>query len=303
MNEFDIRLPFTAAEAKLRGITRSQLTSPKYRRVRRNCYVDARVPDSELLDVHAAVKVMPAAEFVCGTTAARIWGAAAPSSGSIHLGTLQRVASRQPDITLHRYALRPPLTEWSGLPITTPAQTFIDGAAHLTFVDGLVLADSLLRRTALGLDALTEAVCAVPGRPGDRLREIVAFARERVDSPYESRLRLLIVTADLPEPQVNLECTDGAGRERRIDLAYEEWKVAIEFDGRHHIERAAQWQSDIVRREDLEAQGWRFVVITSSDLHTKPLEVLRRIVDALVAAGAPEVAIGRAWRRFFPSAA
>jgi hypothetical protein len=58
----------------------------------------------------------------------------------------------------------------------------------------------------------------------------------------ESRLRMLLVLAGLPEPTVNHIVRDDRGNwVRRFDLAYPDLRIAIEYDGRHHIERQEQW--------------------------------------------------------------
>ncbi len=36
----------------------------------------------------------------------------------------------------------------------------------------------------------------------------------------------------------------------RLDLAYPQWRIAIEYDGRQHAESSGQWHTDIGRRED-----------------------------------------------------
>ena len=72
---------------------------------------------------------------------------------------------------------------------------------------------------------------------------------------------------------------------KRQDLAWPVVKVAAEYDGRHHIEREGQWRQDLARREDLEHDGWRFVVVTGPDLFRTPGATLERTVRALAAAG------------------
>jgi hypothetical protein len=70
-------------------------------------------------------------------------------------------------------------------------------------------------------------------------RRSASLARKGVDSPQETRLRLLLVLAGLPEPRVNLllRGRDGSWR-RRYDLAYELLRLIIEYDGRQHAENA-----------------------------------------------------------------
>ncbi len=77
--------------------------------------------------------------------------------------------------------------------------------------------------------------------------------------------------------------------------------LAIEYDGRHHIDRESQWRNDMTRREELESAGWRFMVITGADLHQHPEHVLRRITGAVQAAGGKPSRLKPQWRRYFKS--
>jgi hypothetical protein len=82
---------------------------------------------------------------------------------------------------------------------------------------------------------LIEAAGEWSGRGCRVARRAASLAREGVDSPQETRLRLLLVLAGLPEPHVNLiiRGRDGSWR-RRYDLAYEQLRLIIEYDGRQH---------------------------------------------------------------------
>jgi hypothetical protein len=117
----------------------------------------------------------------------------------------------------------------------------------------------------------------------------------------ETRVRLLLVLAGLREPVVNYEICDEYGRAvYRVDLAYPEQRLAIEYDRRHHIDRQEQWGSDLARREDLEGEGWRFLVLIAKDVFATPGATLDRVVRAMSTCG---VAVGRRseqWRRHFP---
>jgi very-short-patch-repair endonuclease len=94
------------------------------------------------------------------------------------------------------------------------------------------------------------------------------------------------VLAGLPEPVVNFDVVDEDGRVRyRIDLSFPGEKVGIEFDGRHHIERQDQWEGDLLRREDLEDDDWKFVVVVSSQLYGDPATVLARVAAAMRSRG------------------
>ena len=92
-------------------------------------------------------------------------------------------------------------------------------------------------------------------------RYAVRYVRENVDSPMESRLRMLLVLAGLPEPTINLilRNADGSWR-RRFDMCFPDLKLIIEYDGRQHAGNTRQWQGDLRRREERDALGWRIVV-------------------------------------------
>ena len=117
------------------------------------------------------------------------------------------------------------------------------------------------------------AVEKMAGRRGAR-RLASAFARVRsgTDSPQETRLRLDLVDAGLPEPVVNPVIHDAAGEQIAIgDLAYPEWRVLVEYDGEHHREDRAQYARDVERLDDLARAGWR--VIRFNATHTGPRRV------------------------------
>jgi len=126
--------------------------------------------------------------------------------------------------------------------------------------------------------------------------------RTWVDSPRESRLRLLIVLGGLPEPNVNhiLRYHNGEWS-CRLDLSYPQLKLIIGYDGRHHTQVRANWLSDMKRQEALEGDGWRFVIVTAEGLYDIPLDTLQRVRLALIERGC-HLRSGRIpaeWHRLF----
>jgi hypothetical protein len=115
-----------------------------------------------------------------------------------------------------------------------------------------------------------------------RLRRIIGYVRSGAESPMETLVRLMVVFARLPEPACNVVIVDSAGRFlARGDLVFVERMVLVEYDGWHHERDAGQRQRDIIRREELEAAGWRVIVITVADLVDRRA-VIWRIHRALV---------------------
>ena len=112
--------------------------------------------------------------------------------------------------------------------------------------------------------------------------------RAGVDSPMETRLRLLIVLAGLPEPEVDHRAHDDDGTLlRRYDLSYLPFRLIIEYDGRQHAESDEQWLSDIGRDEALDDERIRRLVVVARDIYSTPANTLARIPRALRRAGVP----------------
>lgn len=112
------------------------------------------------------------------------------------------------------------------------------------------------------------------------IREALGRVRENVESPKETETRLVIVDAGMPEPEVQHEEYDGSRLVARIDLAYPQWKIAIEYEGDGHRVDKDQWRRDIRRQRDLEDRGWIVIRLTQADLNY-PSDFLARIRRAI----------------------
>jgi very-short-patch-repair endonuclease len=176
-------------------------------------------------------------------------------------------------------------------------------ASVLTFVDLVVLGDAIVRRSSVTPEGLVALCEASTDRHAKRALEAAGYVRDGVDSPMETRLRLLIVLAGLPEPKVNFKLYDAYGNLlRRFDLSYPELNLIVEYDGRQHAEDTEQYDTDIYRREDLDRGGWRIVVVTSKGIYQKPEETLFRVHRELKERRAPGLPrrLSDAWRAHFP---
>lgn len=113
------------------------------------------------------------------------------------------------------------------------------------------------------------------------LAEALPLVRSGAESRPETLTRLLIVGAGLPEPEIGIAVVVEEGREvLHPDLAYREWRIALEHEGEHHRD-PARWKRDITRREKFEAAGWRVIRVTSDDLFGAPdafIARLRRVI-------------------------
>ena len=120
-----------------------------------------------------------------------------------------------------------------------------------------------------------------------RMREAVDLVRVGSESPMETRARLVVVHAGLPEPQLNAAVLDDAGGWLATgDLVWREKKVVAEFDGDHHRTDRRQWQIDVARREAVQEAGWVYVQLTAQ-MVTVPAyadRLVRRLASLLLGA-------------------
>jgi hypothetical protein len=291
--------PFTLRRGLDAPLSPRVVRGPGYRRLFHGVYAPVDLTPTLTVRAHAALLVAPKSAVLARHSAATLWGGVVPATPDIQLaippGSRLRVAGvdarvrRAPDAALHH-----------GLPVTSPTQTFLD-LADLDLVDLVVLGDSLVRAGVVTPPELVAAAAAFRGRCARHLRRGAALVRVGVDSSMETRLRLLLVLAGLPEPVVNHPLRDHTGRVRyRLDLAYPQWRIAVEYDGRQHAENTAQWRWDVQRREDLDADGWRLVVVLSGDLYRSLARTLERLRSAARAPGVSLPTRSAEWCRYFP---
>lgn len=173
-----------------------------------------------------------------------------------------------------------------GLPIEHPARMWRQAASHWGLDDLIIAGDFLIhpRRRLVTLDDLRLEVAEagdVRGLLSAALREI----RSGSESPEESRLRLTLTRAGLPEPVLNMNLLDDSGRfVARLDLAYPEYRVASEYDGRGHAEDD-QFAKDADRWDAIRAQRWQHVRILSHHLRPDPQTAVDKVAVALFDAG------------------
>ena len=293
----DTATPFSRAAAIKAGMTDDQLHRD-HQQLLHGWWLARDVEVTPELLRRTALEASPSGSFLSHHSAAAQLGAVVPPAGEVHVATTTTARLDISTIHWHRFKRSPELTRVRGLLCTTPSETFIDLGWLLTVVDLVVFADSLARHEPDLLPRFRARAQRSIGRGAVRARAAAELVRSDVESPYETRLRLLVVLAGLPEPEVNHEVRDCDGRViYRLDLAYGEHLLAFEYDGRHHIRREEQWEHDLRRRERLEAMGWRILVFVSADLHAGAGRTVERMRAAVVAAGLDPGRPSAAWRR------
>jgi very-short-patch-repair endonuclease len=233
---------------------------------------------------------IPDHAFFCGVTAAALFGMPLPYRPSeatdLHVGAPAPTRALHAEgIRGHKLGIRPEEVQVSGgLRITTPARTWCDLAPALTLPELVSAGDFLLRRASplARKEQLAECVRHHPGRRGrPALRLALDLVDERAESPAESVLRLILISAGFTGVVPNHVVRDRGGRFlARVDLAFPEQRVAIEYEGDYHRTQRDRWRTDMIRIRRLEAAGWRVLRVNADDLRD-PTHLLLELAATL----------------------
>lgn len=300
----DLRRPFSRADAIAAGIDPKLFRGSRFRRIFRGVYVDASVPPSPALRARAALVPFHPTAWASHASAARIYGVPIPPIPDEHVTVLDAKHRRRRDGIRCHLASTGRVRVVDGTRVSGFAQMFAELAELLSLVDLVVVGDNLARKEWITPEALVEFCAASQMSAADHARRAAAYVRSRVDSPMETRLRMLIVLAGLPEPEVNVTVRDEHGVPiRKYDLAYRRSRTIVEYDGRHHIERENQWESDLERREAIDEEKWRILVVVSRCIYVEPERTLLRVFRVLKERGEPGLPtrLSDEWRPHFPA--
>lgn len=174
-------------------------------------------------------------------------------------------------------------------PRTTPLRSCLDIAREANVVEAVVALDLALADRRIDATELAAAAEQLRGVRGARRgRAAIALADGRSESPPESRVRVLLAMEGLPTvPQHVVRARDGsfAGR---VDLAFVEQRVAIEYEGEWHAQRV-QLRRDRQRLDRLSTAGWRVTHVTAADLYDPSALVarIRAFLADVASAGMP----------------
>jgi len=308
------KVAFSLEQGRRLGLTEKRMRSSDLARPFRGVRQAVRPPDengsadayraaaAELRDRCVAVGlIVPSGAFFTHLTAARLWPVPLPSmpnDGPIHLGV------RQPEHPPRRagvvgHAISDPAAfpvRRRDLLLVDPATLFCQLGGILRVQDLVAVGDALVLaprrpeegddRPWLDLSTLRDRVGRFRGRGKARADRALQLVRPGSESRPESLVRLAIVDAGLPEPEVNVDVyTDGGVFVGRADLLYRRYRLAVEYDGDHHRVDTTQYDRDAGRMDDFAAAGWRVVRITKRSFFGDRDACLARVRRALIDAG------------------
>ena len=300
---FDPGVPFTRAAALAAGIPRRTLYGGGYRQLHTGIFVGADVEVTPLLLARATLLPFGTGAHASHATAARVWGLPIPVLPEEHVTVTDRRRRRSRAGIRCHWSSRCRVVTVAGVRVSSLLQTFVELATLIHLVDLVVVGDQLVRRGEVSPTDLV-AFCRESRHAGaGRALEAATYVRERVDSAMETRSRMLLVLAGLPEPEVNPTIlADDGFTVRKYDLCYWRSRTLIEYDGRQHVERVQQWEEDVDRRAGIEDDSWRSIVLIAKHIYRTPGETLERIHRILLERGEPGVParLSDRWRRYFP---
>ncbi len=194
---------------------------------------------------------------------------------------------RRPGVVGHKTELPVRILDLGvGLYASSPVDAWCESATLLPVDDLIVMGDGLIRRKhpLATLGELATAVHRRSGRRGAaRLKSVLPQLRAATDSAPETRMRLLVVRAGVPEPEVNAALVDPNGNViAHGDLVWPEYRVVLEYDGRQHAESLAQFAIDIRRLNDIAEGRYRVIRVDKTlltDRHLLLAKLRRALAD------------------------
>ena len=289
---------FATADARRAGVGRDEvsplLRSGEWWRLRHGVYTTGAVwreheaaGRTHLLECAAALRRLPGSSAVIShASAARVHQLLVPAGagdqvqltdpGQFRIGrgyTIRQAGLPEDDVVVI-----------DGLRVTSLVRTLVDVAREWDVVDAVVAIDDALADGRVTLDELTAAILRQTHWPAiGTAAEAVRLARVGAHSPHETRTRLALIGAGLPEPMLQAAVLRGSRLVAVLDMLWE-WagvfgesvgkvKVLDAWHGRTPAE--AVWREKL-RHDELVDLDLRGVRVAPADLFAPlPAKVAR----------------------------
>jgi hypothetical protein len=175
--------------------------------------------------------------------------------------------ARRAGLDVRRTLVRPDeCTPWSEVAVATPPRTTLDLLLDQPLPDAVTDLDAVLRH---GLVTLPQIAALIEGRSDKgivRARLAMELADSRAESRPESRVRVWLVLDGL-RPERSTGSRTRTARLARVELAFPEHKVAVEYDGSLRDGELWALNRDRDRLNRVQAAGWEIVFVTAQLLH------------------------------------
>lgn len=262
--------PFRGSDAVSAGlVSRRRLLGPEFRRVLHGVYVVAGVRVDHGVRCQAAALVLPPQSVLTGHSAAWWYGVELARNDAVVM--VARPPCARVDgprgVKVHRTPVHSEdIAIVDGMRVTSPVRAAWDVSTLADSASALVIVDGLLRRGVLTIADLEVRLSVSAGAWGvSRAREVFHLADGRSESPSETQVRFIIHQAGLPVPVLQYEVRVDGQFVARVDFAWPERRVILEYDGAHHAD-TLQMRRDRRRLNELVNAGWVVLHATASDL-------------------------------------
>ena len=282
----DLTSAFRGSAAVAAGLlTPGVLRGPRYRRLFPDVHAPAAAEPDLALRARAAGVLLDGRGVVAGYAAAELLGASCgPRDAPVDV--LVPHSYRCAGLRVHRGRLpADELARAGPTPVTTPTRTAFDLARWApSLTERVAAVDALAHGCGVDVEAVRVLRNRHLGvRRADVVAQVLALVDPRAESTMESRVRMALHLGGLPAPAVQHPVVAGTTR-YRLDLAYPQVRLAIEYDGADHRgQRRAR--RDLVREAALVALGWKILRFDADVVLFRPDRVAAEVRAELVARG------------------
>ncbi|GAB3567539.1 hypothetical protein GCM10027405_28030 [Arthrobacter alkaliphilus] len=180
-------------------------------------------------------------------------------------------------VTGHRVRVLPgEVAEIDGIPVSSPPRTWLDLAHQLPLQYLIAMGDQLIRMPRPVFEGRNEPYATKerlrllirqhPNMKGvEKARLALEDMRVGADSFPETFLRLAMLDARLPEPELQLRLDPDDPWSPSADLGYRRFRIAVQYDGAPHLTREQQTR-DNRRDEAFTSAGWSYFKVNADDL-------------------------------------
>ncbi len=269
------------------ALASDSLTDYQLRRWHRSIFRDVYMPkrDEPLLDdrIRGAWLWSRRRAVIAGVAASALHGAQwVDTDATIEL--VAKSARPQRGLIVRNETLEADeLTAVKRLPVTSVARTAFDLGRHLPRGQALARLDALMHATPFSCEDVFVLAKRYRGARGlRRLSEVLPLVDGGAASPRESWLRLLLIDAGLPRPTTQIPVNDGWRSVGVLDMGWDEYMVAVEYDGDQHRTDRRQFVKDINRLAKFVELGWIVIRVVAEH---RPEDIIARVYQALASRG------------------
>ncbi|QRY45862.1 hypothetical protein JVX93_02850 [Mycolicibacterium boenickei] len=190
---------------------------------------------------------------------------------------------RRPGIIVREERIRPDeICRIGDFSVTTPPRTALDLARFLPRDAAVAHLDALAIATGVDAGQALELAARYRGLRGIRsARTALDLMDAGGQSPRETWLRLLLIDAGYRRPRTQIRVTDGFN-EVFLDMGYDDVKVGLDYEGKHHATDRPRVVHDIGRNELIEREGWIDIRVVVE--HSRAF-ILHRVREAFARRG------------------